>query len=69
MSKLIVEDEDFSSAIPNLTFNCGICNSDNTFIDFYYLDGNGGQMKFICNDCESYIMPGFYEKEWSKQSV
>jgi hypothetical protein len=66
MSNLIIEDEDFSGVIPNLTFNCGICNSNNTSIKFYYMDGNGGQMSFECNDCNSYIQPGFYEKVWSK---
>jgi alpha-D-ribose 1-methylphosphonate 5-phosphate C-P lyase len=66
MSQLIIEDEDYSACVPTLKFECGICGSGNTFIDFYYTDGNGGQMAFNCYDCKGFFNPT-YDKQWYKK--
>lgn len=63
MSKFIFEDNDYSKHVPSLSFNCGICNSGNTFIKFNYVDGNGGQVSFECDDCKAYFYPTHYD-EW-----
>lgn len=67
MSKLIIDDEDCSGIIPSLSFNCGICGGKNTFIEFVWGDGNGGQVIFACYDCKASYMPTHYN-EWIKHN-
>jgi len=65
MSKLFVDDEDCSDIVPSLSFNCGVCCRNNTFIKFIWSEGNSGQVIFNCYDCKSRFSVT-HDKEWIK---
>jgi alpha-D-ribose 1-methylphosphonate 5-phosphate C-P lyase len=71
MSKLIIDDEDLSNKVKDLSFSCGICGSRNTYIDFnrgvtYEGGGDIGSILLGCRDCEACFSP-IYDDEWVKQ--